>query len=68
MGIFKESAHAVLEEVDRLKRIVDEFSQFARLPRPSLAPMNLSEIAHQVMSLYAPHDGFATSPSSSRAC
>jgi two-component system nitrogen regulation sensor histidine kinase NtrY len=57
MGIFKESAHAVLEEVDRLKRIVDEFSQFARLPRPSLAPMNLSETAHQVMSLYAPHDG-----------
>lgn len=57
MGIFKESAHAVLEEVDRLKRIVDEFSQFARLPRPSLAPMNLSEAAHQVMSLYAPHDG-----------
>jgi signal transduction histidine kinase len=57
MGIFKESAHAVLEEVDRLKRIVDEFSQFARLPRPVLAPLELSELAQQVMSLYAPHDG-----------
>ncbi|MDP1916723.1 MAG: ATP-binding protein [Myxococcales bacterium] len=57
MGIFKESANAMLEEVDRLKRIVDEFSQFARLPRPSLVAMNLSEAAQQVMSLYAPHDG-----------
>ncbi|MBL8918598.1 MAG: HAMP domain-containing protein [Myxococcaceae bacterium] len=57
MGIFKESAHAVLEEVDRLKRIVDEFSQFARLPRPVLAPLELSELTQQVMSLYAPHDG-----------
>ncbi len=52
-----ESATLVLEEVDRLKRIVDEFSQFARLPRPSLAPMNLSDAARQVMALYGPHDG-----------
>jgi two-component system, NtrC family, nitrogen regulation sensor histidine kinase NtrY len=57
LGIFKESANAMLEEVDRLKRIVDEFSQFARLPRPVLTAMNLSEAAQQVMSLYAPHDG-----------
>lgn len=56
MAIFKESAHAVLEEVDRLKRIVDEFSQFARLPRPTLVPLNLSEAVQQVMALYAPHD------------
>jgi two-component system, NtrC family, nitrogen regulation sensor histidine kinase NtrY len=47
----------VLEEVDRLKRIVDEFSQFARLPRPVLAPLSLSELTQQVMALYAPHDG-----------
>ena len=54
-GLFKESATAVLEEVDRLKRIVDEFSQFARLPRPTLAPLDLGEAVQQVMSLYAPH-------------
>jgi signal transduction histidine kinase len=57
MRLFSESAAAVLEEVDRLKRIVDEFSQFARLPRPVLAPLSLSELTQQVMALYAPHDG-----------
>ncbi len=53
--LFRESAVAVLEEVERLKRIVDEFSQFARLPRPTLAKLNLSEAMTQVMSLYADH-------------
>lgn len=48
-----ESAPAVLEEVERLRRIVDEFSRFARLPRPELAPLDLSELAGQVLSLYA---------------
>ncbi|MBE2248070.1 MAG: HAMP domain-containing protein [Myxococcus sp.] len=57
MGIFKESAAAMLEEVERLKRIVDEFSQFARLPRPSLVALNLSDAVQQVMALYAAHDG-----------
>jgi signal transduction histidine kinase len=52
-----ESAQAMLEEVDRLKRIVDEFSQFARLPRPQLAPAALDEVVRPVMALYAPHDG-----------
>ena len=55
-GLFTESARAVLEEVDRLKRIVDEFSQFARLPHPQLARHDLAEVMQAVMSLYAPHD------------
>lgn len=50
--LFKESAGAVLEEVARLKRIVDEFSQFARLPKPQLGPLSLSELCTQVMGLY----------------
>jgi nitrogen fixation/metabolism regulation signal transduction histidine kinase len=55
--LFTESAHTVLEEVDRLKRIVDEFSQFARLPRPELATHELSDVVQPVMALYADHDG-----------
>lgn len=55
--LFAESARAVLEEVDRLKRIVDEFSQFARLPRPTLVPLDLAELVAPVMALYGPHDG-----------
>ena len=56
-GLFGESARAVLEEVDRLKRIVDEFSQFARLPHPTLAELDLAETVQPVMALYAPHHG-----------
>ncbi len=56
--LFRESAGAVLEEVERLRRIVDEFSHFARLPKPELAPVSLSELAEQVLSLYAtPREG-----------
>ncbi len=56
-NLFTESARAVLEEVDRLKRIVDEFSQFARLPRPELAQHDLAAVVQPVMALYAAHDG-----------
>ncbi len=52
--MFQESAGAVLEEVERLKRTVDEFSQFARLPRPKLQRLDLGELATQVLQLYAP--------------
>ncbi len=51
--LFKESAGAVLEEVARLKRIVDEFSRFARLPKPQLETLNLTELCTQVMGLYS---------------
>lgn len=51
--LFRDSARVVLEEVDRLRRIVDEFSRFARLPKPQLAPVDLSELAQSVLSLYA---------------
>jgi nitrogen fixation/metabolism regulation signal transduction histidine kinase len=56
--LFAESAAVVLEEVERLRRIVDEFSQFARLPKPQLDSVSLSDLADQVLSLYAvPKDG-----------
>lgn len=56
-AVFKDSAAAILEEVQRLKRTIDAFSQFARLPRPVLAPLSLAELGAQVLSLYAPHAG-----------
>jgi two-component system, NtrC family, nitrogen regulation sensor histidine kinase NtrY len=49
----RDAAPMVLEEVDRLRRTVDEFSRFARLPRPELQPLDLSELAGQVLSLYS---------------
>jgi nitrogen fixation/metabolism regulation signal transduction histidine kinase len=54
--LFAEGVAAMLEEVDRLRRIVDEFSHFARLPKPQLAPLNPAELVQQVLLLYPTRD------------
>ncbi len=51
--LFEESTKTILQEVDRLRAIIDEFSRFARLPAPELARTNLSELVGQVVSLHA---------------
>jgi nitrogen fixation/metabolism regulation signal transduction histidine kinase len=50
--IFDESTTTILEEVTRLKNIATEFSQFARMPKPVLAPCDLAEVIRQVVTLY----------------
>jgi signal transduction histidine kinase len=62
-SLFKESAAVVLEEVDRLKRIVDEFTRFARLPKPQLQDLDLEDLVKQVLALYAaPPPGITLEP------
>ncbi|MBK6579723.1 MAG: HAMP domain-containing protein [Sandaracinaceae bacterium] len=53
--IFEESTLTILEEVERMKRIVGEFSEFARMPRPRLDSVDLVRVAEQVTTLHA-HD------------
>ncbi|HTM23387.1 MAG TPA: ATP-binding protein [Kofleriaceae bacterium] len=50
---FDESTATVLEETARLKRIVTEFSEFARLPKPQTGPCDLNAIVSAALSLYA---------------
>jgi nitrogen fixation/metabolism regulation signal transduction histidine kinase len=50
--IFEEGTRTILDEVARLKRIVQEFSDFARMPRPNLAPCDLAEVARGALTLY----------------
>jgi len=50
--IFEESTTTILEEVTRLKNIATEFSRFARMPKPVLAPCDLGEVIRQVVTLY----------------
>jgi nitrogen fixation/metabolism regulation signal transduction histidine kinase len=50
--IFEEGTRTIGEEVRRLKRIVDEFSRFARLPSPELAPLAPQDLAAAVLALY----------------
>ncbi len=51
--IFEESTLTILEEVERLKRIVTEFSQFARLPRPQPAELAIEEVIAHVVGLHS---------------
>jgi two-component system nitrogen regulation sensor histidine kinase NtrY len=50
--IFEEATRAVSDEVRRLKRIVDEFSRFARLPAPERAPVAAEELVAAVLALF----------------
>jgi signal transduction histidine kinase len=44
----------ILEEVESLRALVEEFSRFARLPAPQCAPCDLRGIVDQALALLAP--------------
>jgi two-component system, NtrC family, nitrogen regulation sensor histidine kinase NtrY len=50
--ILEESTSTVLEEVDRLKRIVTEFSDFARMPKPEFARIDVNDAVASSLTLY----------------
>lgn len=51
--ICDECTETIIEEVDRLQRMVDEFHQFARMPLPDRKPSNLNQIAEHALNLYS---------------
>ncbi len=50
--VVNECTGAIVQEVEALKNLVDEFAQFARLPAANLAPASLHEVIEQTLSLY----------------
>jgi nitrogen fixation/metabolism regulation signal transduction histidine kinase len=51
-ALFRESSDTILDELRSLRSIVEEFSQFARMPPPRLAPTDVSDLAERVVALY----------------
>jgi two-component system, NtrC family, nitrogen regulation sensor histidine kinase NtrY len=51
-ALFRESSDTVLEELQSLRRIIEEFSEFARMPRPELKPVDVASVVEQVLALY----------------
>jgi nitrogen fixation/metabolism regulation signal transduction histidine kinase len=51
---FEEETATILEEVESLRRLVEEFSEFARLPPPRPAPCDLRQVLAQALALFAP--------------
>ena len=50
--ILEECTSTVLEEADRLKHIVTEFSDFARMPKPEFQRIDLNEVVRSAVTLY----------------
>ncbi|HKW86991.1 MAG TPA: ATP-binding protein, partial [Nitrospiraceae bacterium] len=51
-GVFNESTEVIVNEVNGLKRMVDEFSKFARMPAPQMARESLHDVIREVVALY----------------
>lgn len=57
-AILDKCTTTIIQQVDELKNLVNEFSQFARLPSAQLAPGDLNEIVREALFLFKEgHDG-----------
>jgi two-component system nitrogen regulation sensor histidine kinase NtrY len=50
--LVEECSTAIVVEVESLKSLVDEFSQFARMPAPRTVPSDLNPLLTDALSLY----------------
>ena len=50
--VFEECTQIIVDQVDELKNLVNEFSRFARLPHLALAPQDLNALVQETLVLY----------------
>ena len=50
--VIQESYSLIQKEVEHLKRLVEEFSQFARFPKAQPVPSNLNQIVESALALF----------------
>lgn len=50
--VFRESTTILLSEIEDLKTIVNRFSDFAKMPVPELAPVNVNDVVRKVVKLF----------------
>lgn len=52
-AMLTKSVKTIVDQVDAMKRLVNEFRDYARLPAAELRPVNLNELVNDVLHLYA---------------
>jgi two-component system nitrogen regulation sensor histidine kinase NtrY len=52
-SVFDECTRTIIQEVEGLRHLVDEFSRYARMPAPRPHPTDLHQVVSQVTQLYA---------------
>ncbi len=55
-AILTKSVKTIVDQVDAMKRLVNEFRDYARLPSADLKPVDLNQLIHELMNLYAPEN------------
>ena len=56
-AILTKSVKTIVDQVDAMKRLVNEFRDYARLPAAVLKPVDLNSLVTDVMQLYGGSDG-----------
>lgn len=55
--VFQRSAKTIVKEVDSLKRLVDEFSKFGKMPEIHKKPTSIPNVIDEVVNLYKDYKG-----------
>src|SRR5271165_4333431 len=50
--VFRESTSTLLAELDNLKTIIGRFSDFAKMPAPHPEPVDVNQLARDVLKLF----------------
>jgi len=62
-AVLAKSVHTIVEQVESMKRLVNEFRDYARLPAAELKPVDLNSLVNDVLHLYAREGDAARGPS-----
>jgi nitrogen fixation/metabolism regulation signal transduction histidine kinase len=52
-AVLVKSVHTIVDQVEAMKRLVNEFRDYARLPAADLQPLDLNALIAEVLHLYA---------------
>lgn len=55
MDVFDSCTHTIIAQVERLQRLISDFSTLARLPQPRLAEVPVLQMINEMRDLYAPY-------------
>lgn len=58
-ALLQRSVKTIVDQVDAMKRLVNEFRDYARLPQAQLVPIDINALIREVLGLYEPASGMA---------
>ena len=50
-AVFEQCTDTIVRQVDDIRRMVDEFSRFARMPKPVISGENVADIVREAVFL-----------------